>query len=355
MNIRTASLGFFLAAIAAAQPAAAAEAAKAPAVSTAAAAIQVVFPNPPDKPRVRFVRSIKNMRDLKGRKETFFEKILSFLAGGDVTQPFFVSAYGVYRQGGKLYVSDTGAQRLTVIDLDKAKIDFIGETGENGLRSPVGVAAGPDGAVYVTDSGDHSVKAYSADKNLLWKTDVLGDAGGKFNRPAGISPTPDGDLLVADNGNRRLVLLSKEGKFVKELCVHAKNEYYALPNPSSIWVDRDGSFLVTDPLVGRVHIFTSTGGALGGFGETGDSPGYMARPRGAAVDSDGNIHVVDAVFSRVQIFNREGQLLLWYAMPGSREAQLVLPAGIFIDQDDMIYIADSKNQRIQVFQYIKYP
>ncbi|OGS36784.1 MAG: hypothetical protein A2506_01700 [Elusimicrobia bacterium RIFOXYD12_FULL_66_9] len=336
------------------RPAAATTAAKAPSVSTAAPSIQVVFPNPPDKPRVKWVRSIRDMRDLKGRKESLWEKILSFMAGGDVTQPFFVGAYGVYKQGSKLYVSDTGAQRLTVLDLDKKKMAFIGETGDGMLRSPVGVVADPDGTMYVTDTGDHSVKAYSADGKLLWKTDILGAEGGKLNRPAGISPTPDGNLLIADNANRRLVLMSREGKFVKELCVHAKKEVFALANPNNLWVDKDGNFAVADPLAGRVHIFTSTGGVIGGFGEPGDSPGYLARPRGVALDSDGNIHVVDAVFARVQIFNRKGELLLWYATPGGDRGQLALPAGIFIDKDDMIYIADAKNQRIQVFQYVKY-
>lgn len=335
------------AALSAARPAAAA------AVSTTT--VQLVFPNPPDKPRVRWVRSIRNMHDLKGRKENFFEKLFSFLAGGDVAQNFFVGAYGVYKQGGKLYASDTGAQRLTVLDLDKARIGFIGETGDDMLRSPVGVVVDPDGTIYVTDTGDHSVKSYSADGKLRWKADELGVLGGRFNRPAGISPTPDGNLLVADNGNRRLVLLGKDGKFAGQLCVHARKDIFALANPNNVWVDKDGSFAVTDPLAGRVHIFTSTGGVIGGFGEPGDSPGYLARPRGVAIDSDGNIHVVDAVFSRVQIFNRQGQLLLWYATPGGGRAQLALPAGIFIDKDDMIYVADAKNQRIQVFQYVKYP
>jgi DNA-binding beta-propeller fold protein YncE len=349
--MKTMILSFVLLLAAAARPAAAAPAG--PVISTAP--VQLVFPNPPDKPRVKWVRSIRNMDDLKGRKPNFFEKFFAFLAGGEVTQNFFVGAYGVYKQGPKLYASDTGAQRLTVLDLEKAKIEFIGETGEDMLKSPVGVVVDPDGTMYVTDTGDHSVKSYSASGKLLWKADDLGVMGGKLNRPAGISPTPDGNLLIADNGNRRLVLLTKQGKFVNALCVHARKDVFALANPNNVWVDKDGSFVVADPLAGRVHVFTSTGGVIGGFGEPGDSPGYLARPRGVAIDSDGNIHVVDAVFSRVQIFNRQGQLLLWYATPGNGRAQLALPAGIFIDKDDMIYVADAKNQRIQVFQYIKYP
>jgi len=129
----------------------------------------------------------------------------------------------------------------------------------------------------------------------------------------------------------------------------------ALPNPVNLWVDENGTIFVNDPLVARVHLFTSTGAAISGFGEQGNNPGYLGRPRGMATDSDGYIHVVDGLFHRVQIFNREGQLLVWYGDPGGGRSGLALPSDIFIDQDDVIYIADTKNRRIQMFQYITYP
>lgn len=332
--------------------ASAADKAKTPSVSTNT--VQTVFPNPPDRPRVKWVRAIRNMADLRGKKAGFLQKFFAFMAGGEVDQEFFVGVYGVYKQGGKLYVTDTAAQRLTVVNLEKPGISFVGE-GEEGLRSPVGVAVDDAGTIFVADTGDHSVKAFSPGGALLWKTDDMGVLGGKFNRPSGLALTPDGHLLVTDTSNRRIVKLSKAGKFVEALCVHARKDLMALPNPSQIWVHSDGSFAVTDPLASRVHVFSSTGGVIGGFGEAGDSPGYLARPRGVAMDAEGHVHVVDGVFSRVQIFDAQGELMLWYATPGGHEAQLALPAGIFIDKDGMIYIADAKNKRIQVFQYLTYP
>ncbi len=151
------------------------------------------------------------------------------------------------------------------------------------------------------------------------------------------------------------MLLAKDGKFIREMCVHAKKENYALPNPNNVASFKNGDFMVSDPLAARVHIFSSTGATLGGFGEKGDAAGYLSRPRGVAADSDGNIHVVDALFSRVQVFDRTGQLLIWYSGPGYLAGQMTLPAGIFIDKDDLIYIADTKGRRIEVFQYISYP
>jgi DNA-binding beta-propeller fold protein YncE len=180
----------------------------------------------------------------------------------------------------------------------------VGDRGEDSLKAPVSVTVDEAGNAYVSDTTEGAVKAYSPDGKLLWKSEGAGGGAGKLNRPAGIALTPSGELLVADSSNRRIVLLGKDGNFIREMCVHAKKEYYALPNPNNVWAFANGDFMVSDPLAGRVHIFSSTGAALGGFGESGDAPGYMSRPRGIAADSDGNIHVVDALFARVQVFNR---------------------------------------------------
>lgn len=361
MNI---SLALILAA--AALPAAAADistaAVAAPAVSTGTH--ELVWPPAPDRPRIRFVRTIKSADDLrskmelkeaKEKKEGFFARLIAFFSGGKVTPDIFNNPYGIWRQGDKLYVTDTGAQHLAVVDLKANTFSYMGDRGEDNLKSPVSVTADEAGNAYVSDTSDGAIKAYSPDGKLLWKSEGGIAGAGTLKRPAGIALTPAGELLVADSSNRRIVLLGKDGRFIREMCLHAKKEYFALPNPNNIWAFKNGDFMVSDPLAARVHIFSSTGAALGGFGEGGDAPGYMSRPRGIAADSDGNIHVVDALFSRVQVFDRKGQLLVWYGSPGDVAGQLTLPAGIFIDKDDMIYVADTKGKRIEVYQYITYP
>lgn len=338
-----------------------------PAASTGTPVLhELVWPPPPDKPRIRYVGMIKNADDLlskeerKARKEKkvgFVARLMAMFSGGTVTPEIFNNPYGIWRQGDKLYVTDTGAQHLAVIDLKARTFSYMGEKGEENLKSPVSVTADKEGNAYVSDTSEGAVKAYSPEGKLLWKSDGGKDGAGAFKRPAGIALTAAGELLVADSGNRRIVLLGKDGKFIREMCLHAKKEYFALPNPNNVWAFKNGDFMVSDPLAARVHIFSSTGAALGGFGESGDAPGYMSRPRGIAADSDGYIHVVDALFSRVQVFDREGMLKIWYGSPGDVVGQLALPAGIFIDtdNDNMIYVANSKNKRVEVYQYISYP
>lgn len=350
----------------------AARSADAPAASPAAASVstgtiglhELVWPPPPDKPRIRFIGMIKSADDLlskeerkakKEKKVGFIDRMIAMFSGAKVTPEIFNNPYGIWRQGDKLFVTDTGAQHLAVIDLKARTFSYMGVKGEENLKSPVSVTADEAGNAYVSDTSEGAVKAYSPDGKLLWTSNGGIDGAGTFKRPAGIALTPAGELLVADSGNRRIVLLGTDGKFIREMCLNAKKEYFALPNPNNVWALENGNFMVSDPLAARVHIFSSTGAALGGFGESGDAPGYMSRPRGIAADSDGNIHVVDALFSRVQVFDREGMLKVWYGSPGDVVGQLTLPAGIFIGKDDMIYIANSKNKRVEVYQYISYP
>ena len=215
----------------------AAEASKTP----PAASGEVVYPDPPDKPRIRFVRSILNMRDLKGGKVGLAGKFLAFLAGGELDHAFVDRPYGIWKQGSNLYLTDTGAQRLVVLNLAKASVRYIGETGEGRLMSPVGVTVDDSGAVYVTDTGDQTVKAYSGTGKFLWKSDGMGGESGKLNRPGAVALTPSGELLVLDNGNHRLVLLSKEGTFIREMCRNGK-DVLALPNPGSVgWKKTEAS------------------------------------------------------------------------------------------------------------------
>lgn len=361
-------LTFCLVAAAASGPAAASDAAPAsaaPAVSTSTQARseektgttpkEIVYPAPPDKPRLRWLRSIRTAYDLKGKTPGFFAKLIAFFTGADPNAAMLHAPYGIWVQGDSAYVSDVELGRVMRMEIGAGTTKSFEGTGDSRLGAPIGVTVDPDGNVYVSDTKDSTVKAFDKDGKSLWKIDFMGAAAGTLKRPTGISWTPLGELLVADTGNRRLVVLSKDGKFVRDLCRNALKDPGALPNPTNLWVDPDGSFLVTDPIMARVHIFSSSGSFVSGFGEPGDSAGFLARPRGVASDSDGNIYVADALFNRVQAFNRKGELEIFFGGPGRDRDRYTLPAGVFVDKNDKVYIVDSRNQRFQVYQYIKYP
>lgn len=319
----------------------------------AAAPPDIVFPPAPDEPHIRFVRAIAGKNDLAGKAGTAWSKIWKTVTGAEQEGMALMRPYGLWVQGGRIFVADTEGASVVILDLDKKIVGRVGEGAQERLTSPISVAVDLSNRVFATDSAVNQVKAYSPDGKILWQAGNLGPKGGELKKPTGISVNRAGEVLVADTGNSRIVVLSAEtGAYVREFGKNGAGPG-DLSVPANLWVEPDGTVLVSDSILCRVQAFSPEGKPLFNFGECGNMAGYMARPRGVASDSEGNIYVVDALFNMVQIFSRDGKLLMFFGGNGSGPASFQLPAGIFIDASDRVYVADSYNRRVQIFQYLK--
>lgn len=319
----------------------------------AAAPADIVFPPSPDEPRVRFVRAIAGKKDLAGKGSSAWGRFWKMITGAEQEGLALMRPYGLWAQGGRIFVADTEGASVVILDLDKKTVGRVGAGAQERLTSPIAVAVDASSRVFVTDSSVNLVKAYSPEGKILWQAGALGGTGGALKKPTGIALGRDGEVLVADTGNSRIVTLSAEtGAFVREFGKNGSGPG-ELSVPANLWVEPDGTVLVSDSILCKVQAFSQEGKPLFNFGECGNMAGYMARPRGVASDSDGNIYVVDALFNMVQIFGRDGKLLLFFGGNGAGPASFQLPAGIFIDAADRVYVSDSYNRRIQIFQYLK--
>jgi len=249
--------------------------------------------------------------------------------------------------GETLYVADPGLGVVHRLSLLTGEHEYLKDTGEQPLQSPIGVLVLDDGTLLVSDSA----------LGRLFHFDAAGKGLGLFaegtdlGRPTGLAWDQQGQrILVLDTVGGSLFAFDRSGKLLQH--VGGEGDAVGLYNhPTNLAVSPDGRVFLTDSLNFRIQILNSDLTPLDNFGIAGTGPGAFAKPKGIGLDSDGHIYVVDGMFDNVQIFDQQGRLLLAFGRPGSALGRFSLPTGLYIDSRDRIFVSDSGNSRVQVFHY----
>lgn len=137
------------------------------------------------------------------------------------------------------------------------------------LDSPSGLALGPDGTLYVTESGNHDVRAIDPSGNVttLAGCGTFGRRAGSFadghakdacfHAPNGIAVGPDGVVYVADTGNHRIRAISN-GE-VSTFAGGSKGDrdgsrhHAQFESPFGLALGPDGSLFVVEPAAGSLR------------------------------------------------------------------------------------------------------
>lgn len=303
-----------------------------------------VWPPAPATARIAFVRTVARPEDL-GISRSLLQRLGDLLFGeADVRM---VRPMAVVDNGAALFVADPGARGIH--RYDKSAGDYRLIRGEKGapLPSPVGLAAGAKGEVYVTDSALAAVFVIERDAEHARRLPI-----DDLRQPTGIAFDPvSSRLFVTDTARHQVAVFDSSGRRVSTM-----GERGAGPGefnyPTFLWRDASGRLYVTDTLNFRVQVFDADGRIQRVFGRHGDGSGDAARQKGVATDRHGHIYVVDALFHAFQIFDAQGRLLLGVGAAGQDPGEFWLPSGIFVGADDTIYVADTYNRRVQVFRYV---
>ncbi len=134
--------------------------------------------------------------------------------------------------GGSLYIADTGNHRIRMVDSEGiittvagggTPPDGLGDGGpatEASLNEPMGIAFTPSGSLYIADWGNHRVRHVGPDGTIetVAGTGVAGFSGdgapateAEVNEPQGVAVGPDGSLYIADTGNERVRRIGTDG------------------------------------------------------------------------------------------------------------------------------------------------
>lgn len=310
--------------------------------------VPLVWPDEVDAPpRIAFVKAFSRPDEF-GIARGFFQRIGDFIFGASESR--LIRPMAVLPVKGVVYVADPGAKGVHRFDPVAERYELITAQGGRGLPSPVGLARGNQGAVYVTDSELAQVLVIEPGAKVAAPLALA-----QMGQPTGIAFDPDaGRLYVVDTTAHRVNVFNRDGTLHTSFGQRGAGDG-EFNYPTLLWRDPRGRLYVTDSLNFRIQVFDAQGQFLKKFGQLGDGAGDNIRQKGVATDSYGHVYIADALFNALQIFDQTGRLLLSVGNLGSDRGEFWLPAGIFIGEDDLIYVADSYNQRIQILRYIGGP
>ena len=310
---------------------------------------RLVWPPGAAQPRVEFVKAFSRPADL-GIGKGFFERVKDLLFGE--VDARIIRPMAVVTSDGILYVADPGARGVHRFDAAGGNYSLITAADDAALPSPVGLARGAAGEVYVADSKQAQILVIRPGAKVA----VPLYLEVKLTQPTGIAfDAASGRLYVVDTAEHRIHIFERDGSLAGSIGRRGTGDG-EFNYPTYLWRTAQGRLYVTDSLNFRIQSFDEHGQFIGKFGRQGDGSGDAARPKGVATDRHGHVYVVDALFHAFQIFDASGRLLLPVGERGQAHGEFWLPTGIFIDAEtETIYIADSYNQRIQVLRYIGGP
>jgi sugar lactone lactonase YvrE len=237
---------------------------------------------------------------------------------------------------GNLFFSDTNRQVVYESSL-AGVLSIVAGDGVQGfggdgsaatsaeLNAPQGVAVGPDGTVYIADTGNQVIRAVSSGVIVTFagngSVGFGGDGGAAtsatFRWPNALAIDVTGALLVCDAGNER--------------------------------VRRISAGVIQTVAGNGTQGFAGDGGAA--------TTAELDTPTGLSVGSDGRIFVADSHNQRIRMIATNGVIstfvgngLAGYAGDGGLAiaAKLSLPRGLIVTPGGAVIFADSNNQRLRM-------
>ncbi len=279
---------------------------------------------------------------------------------------------------GTLFLGD-GTRRA--IDTEDEVMPVL-QASTTQLGQPWGVVVAADGTAYITDAGVHRVwrVTQSGDRTIVAGTGPAGFSGdggaataARLNEPKGIAIGPDGSLYIADTGNHRIRRIDPGGTITTVAGTGAAAfggdggaaTAAALNAPNAVAVASDGTFYITDTMNNRVRRVDVSGviSTVVGGGNTLTLDGAdglaakLYRPRGLAVDPSGrvyfiNVEGVEDTGGRVLRLELDGTLRTVAGggehFADGRQAitiQLQFPQAVAIGPDGSVFIAESTRVR----------
>ena len=233
-----------------------------------------------------------------------------------------------------MFVTSSSSQCIYVYDSSGRQKTTIGSYGTGPLQfnSPCGIAINGD-IMYVAENVGHRIHKLTLGGMFLGTFGSEGSGKGQFSFPWGIYIGPDGRLYVADTGNDHIQVFHHHDTFSHSIdCKESRDG--VLKSPCSISFDFSGHLHVTGYSSKTVSVFTPEGQYIHQYGQS-----YLNGLCGIAIDSTCNSLVVNNKGKSLSIFNPHGNYI-------HSIGDFYNPVGVAVASNGSVWVADSTNNRL---------
>ena len=285
---------------------------------------------------------------------------------------------------GNVLVADSGnhcIRRITPAGVVTTLVGTPGVAGSvdgaaNSARfdTPSAVAVGADGTVFISDTGNHTLRRFDRSGRVSTLAGKPGGAGAtnglaaaaRFNAPLGLAVSASGIVFVADSGNHLIRRIDASGT-VTTLAGVAESwgdedgpaATARFNGPVGLALDSSGTLFVADALnhaVRRIAVDGMVTTLAGNSAEAGfvDGPAREARlgtPAELALDPRGNLYVTDALYHTIRRLDVDGRLATVAGLAGAdgasngehTAARFFNPYGIAVTPRGTLVVSDTFN------------
>ena len=225
------------------------------------------------------------------------------------------------------------------------------------LFAPQGCAVAADGTLFVADAENYRMQIFAADGTpcCAWGSQGTGDD--QFLHLRAVAAAPDGAVYVADSGYAGPVSLRTEhvsrvrrftadGRLLHVIATEGMEPGQVI-TPAGLCMDASGNLWVADSGNHRVQCFTPAGTPCWCWGRRGDGWGDLRYPTDVAA-TEGALFVADPQHRCVWKFTLDGQPLACLTR-GADDSQWLRPGRLVID-GDRLYIGDTSTGKIHEFR-----
>jgi len=283
---------------------------------------------------------------------------IAILTKDDQGKPLkFPSSVFCDQKTGEIYVVSSGSSKVVIYSPDYFPEISIGAG--RGIYAPRGVYVDKKDNIYITQgpTSTHPSEitvlnaALFPIKNITFK----GFKGAKDFIPVNLVKGKYGNLYVTGLGTYGVIVLNKNGKFLKRI-VPGRNLYIKHSKVPHIIItdiakDKNGDLFMLSESTSKIYVYNAQGDFLYSFGQKGGTLGKTSHPRGIAIDNNKNIvYVVDYMRHTVLAYDLRGRFMFEFGGKGWSPGWFNYPTSVAVDRNGDVIVADLFNQRVQILK-----